>query len=96
MVNLLIGMAMGLSVLSAAVFWVHFQNTHDKKILERSHAQQETRALMDTLVHDIRRANFHSVAITPTVLQVNFAGYRKTSMSRHNKFCSASIAMKMG
>ncbi|MEI7974501.1 MAG: hypothetical protein WCH92_00875 [Betaproteobacteria bacterium] len=69
MVNLLIGMAMGLSVLSAAVFWVHFQNTQDKKILERSHAQQETRALMDTLVHDIRRANFHSGAITPTVLE---------------------------
>ena len=66
MVNLLVGMAMGLSVLSAAVFWVHFQWTHDRQILERSHAQQETRALMDTLVHDIRRANFYSVAITPT------------------------------
>jgi hypothetical protein len=65
MVNLLVGMAMGLSVLSAAVFWVHFQWTHDRQILERSHAQQETRALMDTLVHDIKRANFFSVAITP-------------------------------
>ena len=64
MVNLLVGMAMGLSLLSAAVFWVHFQWTHDRKILERSHAQQETRALMDTLVHDIRRANFHSASIT--------------------------------
>lgn len=66
MVNLLMGMAMGLSVLSAAVFWVHFQWTHDRQILERSHGQQETRALMDTLVQDIRRANFHSIAITPT------------------------------
>ncbi len=66
MVNLLVGMAMGLSVLSAAVFWVHFQWTHDRQILERSHAQQETRALMDTMVRDIRRANFHSVAIAPT------------------------------
>jgi type II secretory pathway component PulJ len=65
MVNLLVGMAMGLSVLSAAVFWVHFQWTHDRQILERSHAQQETRALMDTLVHDIRRANFYSIAIAP-------------------------------
>lgn len=65
MVNLLVGMAMGLSVLSAAVFWVHFQWTQDRKILERSHVQQETRALMDTLVHDIRRANFFSLAITP-------------------------------
>ena len=69
MVNLLVGMAMGLSVLSAAVFWVHFQWTHDRKILERSHAQQETRALMDTLVHDIRRANFHSASITTTATQ---------------------------
>ncbi len=66
MVNLLVGLAMGLSVLSAAVFWVHFQWTHDRKILDRSHAQQETRALMDTMVRDIRRANFHSVAIAPT------------------------------
>jgi len=66
MVNLLVGLAMGLSVLSAAVFWVHFQWTHDRKILDRSHAQQETRALMDTMVQDIRRANFHSVAIAPT------------------------------
>jgi len=65
MVNLLVGIAMGLSVLSAAVFWVHFQWTHDRKILERSHVQQETRALMDTLIHDIRRANFFSLAITP-------------------------------
>jgi len=65
MVNILVGMAMGLSVLSAAVFWVHFQWTYDRQILEKSHAQQETRALMDTLVHDIRRANFYSVAITP-------------------------------
>lgn len=66
MVNLLVGLAMGLSVLSAAVFWVHFQWTHDRKILDRSHAQQETRALMDTMVRDIRQANFHSVAIAPT------------------------------
>jgi type IV pilus assembly protein PilW len=64
MVNLLVGLAMGLGVLSAAVFWVHFQWSHDRKILESSHAQQETRALMDTLVHDIRRANFHSIAIS--------------------------------
>jgi hypothetical protein len=66
MVNLLVGLAMGLSVLSAAVFWVHFQWTHDRKILDRSHAQQETRALMDPLVQDIRRANFHSIVIAPT------------------------------
>ena len=66
MVNILVGLAMGLGVLSAAVFWVHFQWTHDRKILESSHAQQETRALMDTMVHDIRRANFQSISIAPT------------------------------
>ena len=66
MVNFLVGMAMGLSVLGAAVFGVHLQWTHDRQILERIHAQQEVRALMDTLVHDIRRANFHNIAITPT------------------------------
>ena len=79
MVNLLVGMAMGLSVLSAAVFWVHFQWTHDRQILERSHAQQETRALMETLVHDIKRANFFSVANTPIhpqdpVCPIDFCG----------------------
>ena len=64
MVNLLVGIALGLSVLSAAVFWVNFQWAHDRDILKRSHAQQETRALLDTLVHDIRRANFHNSAST--------------------------------
>ena len=66
MVNILVGLAMGLGVLSAAVFWVHFQWTQDRKILESSHAQQETRAMMDTMVHDIRRANFQSIGIAPT------------------------------
>ena len=64
MVNLLVGIALGLSVLSAAVFWVNFQWAHDRDILKRSHAQQETLALLDTLVHDIRRANFHNSAST--------------------------------
>jgi hypothetical protein len=69
MVNFLVGMAMGWSVLSAAVFWVHLQWIHDRQILERSHAQQEVRALMDTLVSETRRANFHSIAITTTSTQ---------------------------
>ena len=101
MVNILVGIAMGLSVLSAAVFWVHFQWTHDRQILERSHVQQETRALMDTLVHDIRRANFFSLVITPNtphdpVCPIAFSARQKISISRSTKFCSALIAMKMG
>lgn len=69
MIHLLVGMAMGLSVLSAAVFWVNFQWAHDRQILKRTHAQQETRALMDTLVHDIRRANFYSFAASSNSAQ---------------------------
>ena len=72
MVNFLVGMAMGWSVLSAAVFWVHLQWIHDRQILERSHAQQEVRALMDTLVSETRRANFHSIAITTTSTQAPY------------------------
>ena len=101
MVNLLVGMAMSLSVLSAAVFWVHFQWTHDRQILERSHAQQETRALMDTWCTTYGGLIFTvwpSHPSTPKTLFVplRFAARQKTSISRLNKFCSALIAMKMG
>jgi hypothetical protein len=47
-------------VLSAATFWVNFQWQHSKEILQKSRAQHESSALMDTLVHDLRRAHFHS------------------------------------
>ena len=65
MVNLLLGLAMGLSMLSAASAWFNLQWLSDRQILFRNHTQQDTRALMDTLVHDIRRSNFQ--AITPAV-----------------------------
>jgi Tfp pilus assembly protein PilW len=58
MLNLWVGLAMGLSLLSAAAVWVNFQWRNDRQILLRSHTQQDTRALMDTLVHDLKRANF--------------------------------------
>jgi len=60
MVNLMVGIAIGLSVLSAATFWVNFQWQHSKQILQSSRAQQEGSVLMNTLVHDLRRAHFHS------------------------------------
>jgi type IV pilus assembly protein PilW len=69
MVNLLIGIAIGLSVLSAATFWVNFQWQQSRQILQRSHAQQESSALMDTLIHDLRQANFQGVKLTGMGLQ---------------------------
>ena len=69
MVNLLIGIAIGLSVLSAATFWVNFQWQHSRQILQRSHAQQESSAFMDTLIHDLRQANFQGVKLTGMGLQ---------------------------
>lgn len=61
MVNLLIGMAIGLSMLSAASAWFNMQWLSDRHILLRNHTQQDTRALINTLVHDIRRSNFQAL-----------------------------------
>ncbi len=91
MIHLLVGMAMGLSVLSAAVFWVNFQWAHDRLILKRTAAQQETRALMDTLVHDIRRANFQSSAIedfSVSSQQIVFSIDRNENGLKENNECS--------
>ena len=63
MVNLMVGIAIGLSVLSAATFWVNFKWQHSKQILQSSRAQQEGSVLMNTLVHDLRRAHFHSSSL---------------------------------
>ena len=63
MVNLMVGIAIGLSVLSAATFWVNFQWQHSKEILQSSRVQQESSAMMDNLVHDLRSAHFHSSSL---------------------------------
>ncbi len=91
MIQLLVGMAMGLSVLSAAVFWVNFQWAHDRQTLKRTHAQQETRALMDTLVNDIRRAHFFSgtaegFSVSPQ--QILFSIDRNENGLKDNNECS--------
>jgi hypothetical protein len=91
MIHLLVGMAMGLSVLSAAVFWVNFQWTYDRQILKRTNAQQETRALMDTLVHDIRRANFQSNTMedfSVSSQQILFSIDRNENSLKENNECS--------
>ena len=63
MVNLLVGLAMGLSMLSAASAWFNLQWLSDRQILSRNYTQQETRALMDTMVHDIRKSNFQALTL---------------------------------
>jgi len=69
MVNLMMGLALGLSMLSAAVVWVNVQWHNDRQTLLRSHTQQDVRALLDTLVHDVRRANFQGANLSK--LQTN-------------------------
>jgi type II secretory pathway component PulJ len=61
MLNLLVGWSLGMSVLSAAVFWLNLQWQNERQTLRLTHTQQDVRALMDTLVHDIRRANFQGL-----------------------------------
>lgn len=62
MIQLLVGLAMGLGILSAASVWVSLQWQSDQRHLKRSQNQQDVRALMDTLVSDLKRANFKSTA----------------------------------
>jgi type II secretory pathway component PulJ len=61
MLNLLMGWALSLSLLSAGALWLNLQWQNDRQIRLRTHKQQDIRALMDTLVHDIRRANFQAL-----------------------------------
>jgi Tfp pilus assembly protein PilW len=58
MIQLLVGMALGLGILSAASVWVSLQWQADQRQLKRSQNQQDIRALIDTLVSDLQRANF--------------------------------------
>ena len=55
------GWALSLSVLSAAALWLNLQWQNYRQIRLRSHSQQDVRALMDTMAHDIRRANFQAL-----------------------------------
>jgi type II secretory pathway component PulJ len=48
-------------MLSAAALWRHLQWQNDRQIRLRSHTQQDLRALMDTLIHDLRRAHFQAL-----------------------------------
>lgn len=90
MVNLLLGWLMGLGILSAATTWATSQWLTDRHIVQRSHGQQDLRALMDTLVHDLRRAQFQSAAIDFQVSdhQILFSINRNDNGLRDNNECS--------
>jgi type II secretory pathway component PulJ len=90
MVNLLMGLAMGLSILTAASTWAALQWRSDRQIVQRSHTQQELRALMDTLVHDIRRAQFQGSPedFQMSSHQVSFTVNRNDNDQRDNNECS--------
>lgn len=61
LLNLVLGWALSLSVLSAAAMWLQLQWQNDRQIRLRSHTQQDVRALMDNLIHDLRNANFQAL-----------------------------------
>lgn len=90
MVNLLLGLALGLNLLAAASTWAALQWRSDRQIVQRSQTQQELRALMDTLVHDLRRAQFQGQAkdlqISPH--QILFTVNRNENALRDNNECS--------
>jgi type IV pilus assembly protein PilW len=67
MIQLLLGLAMGLSVLSAASVWVGLQWQSHQRQLQQSQYQHDVRTLMDTLVADIKRANFKGYATSTGV-----------------------------
>ena len=67
MIQLLVGLALGLSVLSAASVWVSLQWQSLQRQLQQSQYQHDVRTLMDTLVADIKRANFKSSASSTSV-----------------------------
>ncbi len=90
MVNLLLGLTLGLSLLQAASTWAALQWRSDRHIVQRSQTQQELRALMDTLVHDLRRAQFQGepkdLQISPH--QILFTVNRNDNALRDNNECS--------
>lgn len=90
MVNLLIGFAMGLSIISAASTWAALQWQNDRQVVQRSQAQQNVRALMDTLVHDLRRAQFQGSPqdFQMGAHQILFSINRNDNALRDNNECS--------
>jgi hypothetical protein len=61
MLNAMMGWALSFSVLSAAVFWLNFQWQNDRQLVLINQRQNDTRALMTTMVHDLKRSNFQAI-----------------------------------
>jgi hypothetical protein len=61
MLNALMGWALSISVLSAAVFWFNFQWQNDRQLVLINQRQNDTRALMTTMVYDLKRSNFQAI-----------------------------------
>jgi type IV pilus assembly protein PilW len=81
MIQLIVGLAMGLSVLSAASVWVSLQWQSHQRQLQQSQYQHDVRTLMDTSVADIKRANFKGSATSTSV---------KSSTSCPSDFCNST------
>ena len=86
MIQLLVGLAMGLSVLSAASVWVSLQWQFHQRQLQQSQSQHDVRTLMDTLVADIKRANFKGSAASTSV---------KPSTTCPSDFCNSEDDFKL-
>ena len=86
MIQLLVGLALGLSVLSAASVWVSLQWQSLQRQLQQSQYQHDVRTLMDTLVADIKRANFKSSASSTSV---------NPSTTCPSDFCNSSDDFKL-
>ena len=86
MIQLLVGLAMGLSVLSAASVWVSLQWQSHQRQLQQSQYQHDVRTLMDTLVADIKRANFKGSAAATSV---------KPSTICPSDFCNSADDFKL-
>lgn len=86
MIQLLLGLALGLSVLSAASVWVSLQWQSHQRQLQQSQYQHDVRTLMDTLVADIKRANFKGSAASTSV---------KPSTTCPSDFCNSEDDFKL-
>jgi type IV pilus assembly protein PilW len=84
MVSLLIGLAMGLLVISGGIhLWVTaLQSQH--KALQESHLAQDLRVAMDWMVQDIRRAQY-----------VNAAWQTRINSTCNDAFCGAAEDFRM-
>ena len=91
MLNALLGWALSFSVLSAAVFWLNFQWQNDRYLVLINQRQNDARALMASMVHDLKRSNFQATMSNKQLGNMGlcpsaFAVYPKTLKLADNKY----------